>query len=270
MTAQRHETIITELSDGILTITINRPEALNALSPRVIAELRAEVAELMPRLGAGSDWPVRGIILTGAGEKSFVAGADIKQMAGMSRDESFAYTAEAQELTSWLEELPIPVIAAVNGFALGGGCELAMSCDFLYASENAVFGQPEVALGLIPGFGGTVRLQRYVGAAQARELIMTGRKVRAEEAHRIGLVNRVFPDREALLAGARETIALIAAQSPLAVGRAKATIRATAELEPRAGLALECQAFADCFDTEDMREGTAAFTEKRRPGFVGR
>ncbi|MEB4613621.1 enoyl-CoA hydratase/isomerase family protein [Leucobacter sp. M11] len=263
-------TLLLDERDGVLTITVNRPEALNALSPTVIDELRAVIDGVRPRVGEGSDWSLRGIILTGGGEKAFIAGADIKQMSAMDRASADAYTARAQELTSWLEELPIPVVAAVNGFALGGGCELAMACDFVYASENARFGQPEVALGLIPGFGGTVRLQRFVGAAAARELIMTGRRIDAAEAQRLGLVSCVFPTPEALLAGAHAALAEVRAQSPLAVARSKATIRAVELLSPRAGLDAEREAFAACFDSEDMREGTTAFIEKRRPSFTGR
>lgn len=267
---QPPETLLLEEQDGVLTVTVNRPEALNALSPAVIDDLRAVIESVRPRVGEGSEWSLRGIILTGAGEKAFIAGADIKQMAGMDRASADAYTAHAQELTSWLEELPIPVVAAVNGFALGGGCELAMACDFIYASDNARFGQPEVALGLIPGFGGTVRLQRYVGAAAARELIMTGRRIDAAEAARIGLVSRVFASPAELLAGARAALDEVLAQSPLAVARSKATIRAVEQLSPRAGLDVEREAFAASFDTEDMREGTAAFVEKRRAQFTGR
>jgi enoyl-CoA hydratase len=150
-------TLLTELEAGILTVTINRPEALNALSPAVIDELRTVISGVQQDLKSNTTWPVRGIIITGSGEKSFIAGADIKAMSAMTADEAESYTQGAQELTSWLEELPVPVIAAVNGYALGGGCEIALACDFMYASKNASFGQPEVQLGLIPGFGGSVR-----------------------------------------------------------------------------------------------------------------
>ncbi|MFC6236014.1 enoyl-CoA hydratase/isomerase family protein, partial [Leucobacter soli] len=194
------ETLDLEVSEEILTVTISRPEVLNALSPVVIAELRRVFGPLRSELGRADetgrpDWSIRGVILTGAGEKSFVAGADISVMRGMSPAEADAYTAEAQELTSWLETLPVPVVAAVNGFALGGGCEIAMSCDYIFAAETASFGQPEVGLGLIPGFGGCVRLQQLVGVAAARELIFTGRRIDAAEALRLGLVLRVLPDQ---------------------------------------------------------------------------
>lgn len=269
MISATYDTLLTDLDEGILTITINRPEALNALAPAVIAELRDLIEHVQRSTGPGTSWPVRGIVLTGAGEKAFIAGADIKIMSAMSPSEADEYTASAQELTSWLEELPVPVIAAVNGFALGGGCEFAMACDFIYATTSASFGQPEVQLGLIPGFGGTVRLQQYVGAAMARELTVTGRRISADEALRIGLVNRVLPSQDALLEAARETLREVCARSPLAVARAKATIRATATLPTREGLAVELAAFVGMFSTDDMREGTRAFIRKEQPKFSG-
>lgn len=265
-----YETLLTELADGILTITINRPEALNALSPTVITELRDVISHVQQATGPGTDWSVRGVIVTGAGEKSFVAGADIKAMASMTSAEAEEYTRVAQELTSWLEELPVPVIAAVNGFALGGGAEIAMACDFIYASENASFGQPEVQLGLIPGFGGSVRLQQFVGAPMARELIFTGRRIPTDEALRIGLVNRVEPSRDELLAAARETLQSVRDVSPLAVAVAKRAIRDTAHLPTRDGLDNERNAFVGMFNTEDMREGTRAFVAKEKAEFSGR
>ncbi|MBK0418952.1 enoyl-CoA hydratase/isomerase family protein [Leucobacter sp. CSA1] len=266
-------TLELEVRDAVLTVRVHRPEALNALSPEVIAELR-EVFDLLRSLGRADavgdpDWSIRGVILTGSGGRAFVAGADITRMRDMSREEVRAYTRDAQELTVWIETLPVPVVAAVNGFALGGGCELAMACDMIYASENAAFGQPEVALGLIPGFGGCVRLQQYVGIAAARELILTGRRIPAEEAQRIGLVSRVLPDTGALMGAARESIALVAAQSPTAVAAAKRAIRAAQALPTDAGLQIELEAFADRFGTPDMTEGTAAFVEKRTPRFPG-
>jgi len=265
-----YETLLTELDEGILTITVNRPEALNALAPSVISELRDVISHVQRSTGPGTDWAVRGIILTGAGEKSFIAGGDIKAMSAMSPGEADEYTALAQELSTWLEELPVPVIAAVNGFALGGGCEFAMACDFIYATQSASFGQPEVQLGLIPGFGGTVRLQKYVGPAMARELIVTGRRISADEALRIGLVNHLFESKDALLSAARETLREVAARSPLAVARAKATVRATATLPTPEGLRVELGAFVEMFSSEDMREGTRAFIHKEQPHFSGR
>ena len=274
--ALSYETIHLQVRDAILTITIDRPAVLNALSPQVIAELRQVVGELRESLGQPDsesddtpDWSVRGVILTGAGSRAFVAGADIAIMREMSPGQSAQYAEAAQELTVWLETLPVPVIAAVNGFALGGGCELAMAADFIYASENASFGQPEVGLGLIPGFGGCVRLQQYVGIAAARDLIFTGRRIDAFEAEKLGLVAHVFPDTGALHAGAEAAMHLVLQQSPVAVAAAKRTVRAAQSLSTDAGLAIEREAFAGCFGTGDMREGTGAFLEKRPPLFPG-
>ncbi|MBO1900871.1 enoyl-CoA hydratase/isomerase family protein [Leucobacter weissii] len=266
-----------EVAEGLLTVSVHRPEVLNALSPLVIAELREVFSLLRGRIGRSGDgaaddapdWSIRGVILTGSGERSFVAGADISVMRDQSRDEAAAYAADAQELTAWIETLPVPVVAAVNGFALGGGCELAMACDYILASESASFGQPEVALGLIPGFGGCVRLQQYVGIAAARELILTGRRIDAQEARELGLALRVLPDAAALLDAARESLRASAAQSPTAVAAAKRTVRAAQALPTDRGLEIERQAFADRFGTPDMLEGTAAFVEKRRPSFPG-
>lgn len=273
--ALTYETIELHVADAVATVTINRPEVLNALSPQVIAELRQVFGDLRESLGQPGDdgepdWSIRGVIFTGSGSKSFVAGADISVMRTMSPEQSASYSAGAQELTSWIETLPVPVIAAVNGFALGGGCELAMACDYIFASENASFGQPEVALGLIPGFGGCVRLQQYVGIAAARELIFTGRRIDALEAARLGLVAHVFPDTGALHVGAAESLGLIIKNSPVAVAAAKRAVRASQALPTDAGLALEREAFAACFGTGDMIEGTTAFVEKRKPAFPGK
>jgi enoyl-CoA hydratase len=280
MTAAQHlaslecETLTLRLENKILDVTITRPEVLNALSPVVISELREVFGALRERLGTitdeSADWSVRGVMLTGAGARAFVAGADISAMRDMSPAQSREYSAQTQELTSWIETLQVPVIAAVNGFALGGGCELAMACDYIFASENASFGQPEVALGLIPGFGGSVRLTHYVGVAAARELILTGRRIDASEAFRLGLASRVLPDVGALHEAARESLALAAAQSPVAVASAKLTIRNARHLSTEGGLALELDAFAGRFGTPDMLEGTSAFLEKRTPHFSGR
>lgn len=268
------ETLKLTLDDTILTVTIHRPEVLNALSSTVIAELRRVFGELRDALGQtlgdAPDWSVRGVVLTGAGSKAFVAGADISAMQHMSSEQSRAYSAETQELTSWVETLAVPVVAAVNGFALGGGCELALACDYIFASENASFGQPEVALGLIPGFGGTVRLTQYVGIAAARELILTGRRIDSDEALRLGLVSRVLPDTAALHDAAVASLRLAAAQSPTAVASAKHTIGAARHLSTGDGLKVELDAFSARFGTPDMVEGTSAFLEKRRPSFLGK
>lgn len=269
------ETLRLGIADSILTLTIDRPEVLNALSPQVIADLREVFGLLRDGLGQAErggapDWSVRGVVLTGSGPKAFVAGADISVMRTQTPEQARSYTAEAQELTSWIETLAVPVVAAVNGFALGGGCEIAMACDYIFASENASFGQPEVALGLIPGFGGCVRLQQYVGIAAARELILTGRRIDAREAERLGLVLRVLPDTEALLEAAVESLRLASQQAPTAVAAAKRTVRAAQALPTDEGLAVERDAFVARFGTPDMVEGTTAFVEKRRPAFEGR
>ncbi len=269
------DTLELDVEASILTVTVNRPAVLNALSPEVIDELREVFGALRESLGhaddaaASPDWSIRGVMLTGAGERAFVAGADISAMREMSPEESRAYAVRTQELTSWLETLQVPVVAAVNGFALGGGCELAMACDYIFASANASFGQPEVALGLIPGFGGTVRLAQYVGSAAAREMLLTGRRINAEEAERLGLALRVLPDVDALHAAVRENLALAAGQSPAAVARTKLVAREVRPLATDEGLALEADAFAARFGTPDMREGTAAFLEKRKAVFPG-
>ncbi len=272
------ETLDLTVDDALLTVAVDRPAVLNALSPAVISELREVFGALREHLGTPAeedangepDWSIRGVVLTGTGPKAFVAGADISAMHEMSPAQARAYASETQQLTSWIETLPIPVVAAVNGFALGGGCELALACDYIFASENASFGQPEVALGLIPGFGGTVRLSQYIGIAAARELILTGRRIDAAEALRLGLVLRVLPDIDALREAASASLALVVAQSPVAVASAKRTVREARHLPTDEGLRLEAAAFAERFGTPDMLEGTAAFLEKRKPQFPGR
>lgn len=260
-----YETLAVDIREEIMTVTVNRPHALNALSARTLTELRGLLLSL-----AATDPGVRGVILTGSGDRAFIAGADIREMAGMNPDEGEAFGRLGQEVTRLLEDLPKPVVACVNGFALGGGCELAMGCDYIYATSNAVFGQPEVSLGLIPGFGGCVRLQRFVGPGRAREMIYTGRRVDAAEAQRIGLVNRVFATREGMLAAARESLAQIATRSPVAVSISKAAINAANGQPTLAALEIETAAFRQAFTTDDRREGTRAFLEKRSPAFVAR
>ncbi|MEA5455674.1 enoyl-CoA hydratase/isomerase family protein [Sinomonas sp. JGH33] len=282
-----YETLIVEFADGVATVTINRPEALNALSREVIDEL-AKVCDLFSGLGdarredgdganrggAGADddgaWPVRGVILTGAAGKAFVAGADIREMTSMSPDEAVAYARSMHAVTLALEALPVPVIACVDGYALGGGCELALAADFIYASESAQFGQPEVNLGLVPGFGGSVRLPQRIGLGMARELIYTARRLTAHEASSLGLVNGVFPTREQLLAAAAATIREIATKSPTAVAFAKRSINEAVGRTTAEGLDVEANAFRAAFETEDMKEGTEAFVAKRSPVFPGR
>ena len=245
----------------IATITLNRPEALNAFDE---AQLRALLDVLRD---LREDREIRCAILTGAGDRAFAAGADIKRMQAMTPGEFEAFGRLGQSAAMAIEGLPQPVIAAVNGFAMGGGCEMALACDIRLASENAVFAQPEVMLGIPPGWGGTQRLPRLVGAGLAAEMIYTGRRVDAAEAHRIGLVNAVYPG-DRLLPEAKAVAEQIAANSPRAVRAAKAAIGA-AFGETGKGLKLEVELFAACFGTADQREGVAAFVEKRKPSFTG-
>lgn len=249
-------------SDGpVRTLTINRPDKLNALSQEVLGDLSAAI-EAIER-----EDDVRAAVITGAG-KAFVAGADIAAMKDMDEAEARGFGAVGHGVFSTIEHLRFPVIAAVNGFALGGGCELALACDFIYASTKAKFGQPEVNLGIIPGFGGTQRLPRRVGSALARELIYTGKMIDAEEALRIGLVNAVFePDQ--LVPAATQTAAEIASKGPLAVSAAKRLIREGVDVSLPQGNRLEQMAFGEGFASEDQAEGMVAFLEKRAPVFKG-
>lgn len=249
-----------EIDGALATLTIDRQDKLNALNAQVVAELRSAAQEVRTTRG------VRCLIVTGAGEKAFVAGADIAEMKDMRLDQARAFAQAGHEALDALEALPFPVIAAVNGFALGGGCELALACDFVYASEKAKFGQPEVKLGVIPGFGGTQRLLRRVGNAMARELIYTGVVIGADEALRIGLVNRVLPPGE-LSSAARATAATIAQMGPLAIAEAKKVLREGEGRLLRDANALEIDGFAGCFETDDQKEGMSAFLAKRAASF---
>jgi enoyl-CoA hydratase len=250
--------------DGpISTLTIARPEKLNALNPQVVEEIRSAVIEV--RTSA----TVRCLIVTGAGDKAFVAGADIAAMKDLDEAGARSFAEAGHNALAAIEALHVPAIAAVNGFALGGGCELALACDFIYASDKAKFGQPEVKLGVIPGFGGTQRLARRVGIAKARELVYTGTTIGAEEALRIGLANKVVPAAE-LMQAAQETAATIAAMGPLAVHEAKRVLLEGEELPLAQANTLEIAAFARCFRTQDQKEGMTAFLEKRAAHFTAR
>lgn len=246
---------IVEEDIGILTI--NRPKALNALNSALLAEL----TDLLEELHSTS---LRCLIITGAGEKSFVAGADIAEMKDLTPQEAKAFSEAGNKVMELAERLPMPVIAAVNGFALGGGCELALSCDIRICGENAVFGLPEVSLGILPGYGGVQRLSRTIGLAKAKEMVFTARKVKAEEALAIGLADQVVPMAE-LMDKALGMAKKIAGNAPIGVRSAKQVANAGVGLTLADAARLECQAFGDCFATEDQKEGMTAFLEKRRP-----
>lgn len=250
--------------DGAIGIlTVNRPKSLNALDPATLAELAACLETVR------ADDGVRCLILTGAGERAFVAGADISVMVSMSPLEGKKFAALGLGVARGLEELPIPVIAAVNGFALGGGIELALACDLIVAAHTAKFGQPEINLGVIPGFGGTQRLARRIGLPLARELIYTGDVIDAETAQRYGLVNRVVP-AAACLDEAKTLARTLAGKPPVAIRQAKAAINAGSDMDLQNGCRFETEAFALSFSTADRAEGMSAFLEKRTPKFTGK
>ena len=247
-----------ERDDRVAIVTVDRVEAMNALDQPTLAELRDRLAEL------AADAEVHVVVLTGAGDRAFVAGADIKAMAAMDIEQAQAWGALGHETASLLETMPKPTIAAVNGFALGGGCELALACDVRYASTTARLGQPEVSIGIIPGWGGTQRLPRVVGIGVAKELILTGRLVDADESLRIGLVNAVFPPEE-LMEKTMELARTLAAKSPLVLAAIKETTARTFHGD----LGAEAEAFATLFGSDDQSEGMRAFIEKREPRFTG-
>lgn len=244
-------------------ITINRPETLNALNKKTLGELERALTEVEHHD------EVRCVILTGAGEKAFVAGADIAEMKGLTAPEAEEMSRLGHRVMDHIERLPMPVIAAVNGFALGGGLELALACDFIYASENAQLGLPETSLGLIPGFGGTTRLPRRVGVGLAREMIYAARRLKAEDALRAGLVNQVVPAGEVVEAAVKAAEA-IAKNGPYAIALAKRLLRENQDVSPAAANLSEQSAFGLVFGTKDHVEGVAAFLEKRKPTFEGR
>ncbi len=247
--------------DGVALLTIDRQDKLNAISPQVTEEIGQALLEIE------SEAP-RAIIVTGAGERAFVAGADISEMNSMTPLEAKRFAEIGHAAMALLDRSTVPTIAAVNGFALGGGCELALACDIRIAAENALFGFPEVGLGILPGMGGTQRLPRLVGPALAKELIFSARRIDAAEAKEIGLVNRVVAQGEALNA-ARELAAKISANGPVAVRHAKAAANKAFDVDLISGLEYEADQFALLFATEDAREGMGAFVEKRKPQFKG-
>ena len=250
------EFVLFEQKNQIGIITINRPKALNALNSTVLDELN----EVLDSVDLDV---VRCLILTGAGEKSFVAGADIGEMSNLTKAEGEAFGKKGNDVFRKLETFPIPVIAAINGFALGGGCEISMSCDIRICSENAVFGQPEVGLGITPGFGGTQRLARLVSPGMAKQLIYTARNIKADEAYRIGLVNAVYPQDE-LMAQAEKMANGIAKNAPIAVRNCKKAINDGLDVTMDEALVIEEKLFGDCFETEDQRYGMAFFLDKNK------
>ncbi len=251
-----------DYKDEILLVTISREEKMNALNLELISELTQVMQD------AKTDEKVKGIIITGAGHKAFVAGADISEFAGFDSEEGEAMSRDGHALMNSIEQSPKPVLAAVNGYALGGGCELAMACHLRIASENARFGQPEVNLGLIPGYGGTQRLVQLVGKGKALEMLMTGEMVDAQEAHRLGLANAVSEEGK-LLEDAERMLRKILAKAPLAIAKVIDCVNAFYDNQ-RDGFETEIRHFADSFDTMDFKEGSKAFLEKRKAHFIGK
>jgi len=258
-----YTTLLTHLSDGIFTITVNRPEKLNALNKNVIEEL----ADAIDEVNINNE--IKAVIITGNGTKAFVAGADISEFLTLDAEAGRSLVKKGQEeVFSKIENTPKPIIAAVNGFALGGGCELAMACHFRLASSNAKFGQPEVNLGLIPGYGGTQRLTQLIGKGKAMELMMTGNMIDADEAKTLGLVNHVTSS-ENLLGKTTEILQLIITKAPVAIKHIIALTNIAA-IGDKDGLSKEINAFGKLFDTGDVKEGATAFLEKRKPVFTGK
>uniref|UniRef100_UPI004029D74B enoyl-CoA hydratase-related protein n=1 Tax=Acetatifactor sp. TaxID=1872090 RepID=UPI004029D74B len=261
--------ILYEQNGNVATITINREKALNALNSQVLDELNAT-------LDAVDLSTVRCLVITGAGAKSFVAGADIGEMSSLTKAEGEAFGKKGNDVFRKIETFPIPVIAAVNGFALGGGCEISMSCDIRICSDNAVFGQPEVGLGITPGFGGTQRLARLVGAGMAKQMIYTARNIKAADAYRIGLVNEVYSAevdadgnvvksaQEVMLAAAQKMAATIAKNAPIAVRNCKKAINDGLDADMDQAVVIEEKLFGDCFETEDQKYGMAFFLDKNK------
>lgn len=257
-----YQTLLTTIENNVLTITINRPDKLNALNKNVFTDLDNALNDI------GKNQEVKSVIITGAGPKAFVAGADITEFGGFNKNDAMAMAKRGQDIFAKIESCNKPIVAAVNGFALGGGCELSMACHFRIASENAKFGQPEVNLGLIPGYGGTQRLVQLIGKGRALELLMSGNMIDANTALEYGLVNYVVKQEE-LLTKARSILETINSKAPLAVAACIKTANAVYD-ETKNGFDLEINEFGNCFDTEDMKEGTTAFLEKRKASFKGK
>lgn len=258
-----YQFLLLEVDGAVATLTVNSPRTLNALNSVILAELDHALRWL------DDDAAVRAVVLTGAGEKAFVAGADIKEMAAMGAAEAHRFSRTGQRVLLAMDRMRKPVIAAVNGVALGGGLELALACDFIYASAGARFGFPEVTLGVMPGFGGTQTLARLIGPGRAGELICTGKMITAEKAHAWGIVNELFPGDE-LMAGAMATARAIASLAPLAVARAKDALRSGLDMSKEDGFRYEASLFGLLFDSRDQKEGMAAFVEKRQARFEGK
>lgn len=263
-----YQTLLTELSGNTFIITVNRPEKLNALNKTVMDELNQAIDEVY------RNPQIKSAIITGAGPKAFIAGADISEFIGLSKEEGVALSKKGHDIFLKIENCPKPIVAAVNGFALGGGCELAMACHFRLCSDNARFGQPEVNLGLIPGYGGTQRLTQLIGKGKAMELMMSAAMIDAAEALALGLVNYVTPP-DALLPKTREVLQAIESKAPVAIAKIiecvnVAVVSDSSFNNGKSGFDKEQHAFGECFGTEDMKEGTSAFLEKRKANFKGK
>ncbi len=257
------QTVLYTQEGAVGVVTIDRPKALNALNSTVLDELCQAFEAIDPET-------VRCVVITGSGEKSFVAGADIGEMSNLTQGEAEAFGKKGNDLFRMIETFPVPVIAAVNGYALGGGCELALCCDIRICSDNAQFGQPEVGLGITPGFGGTQRLVRAVGPGRAKEMIYTARSIKADDALRVGLVNAVYPQAE-LMPAAMKLAGTIAKNAPIAVRACKKAINEGTQVDMDSAIVIEEKLFGSCFETEDQREGMQAFLEKRKvEGFKNR
>ncbi len=258
-----YKNILVAFEGEIGVLTINRPKALNALNIETLQEIQMGIQEIKDHPG------LKVLILTGAGEKAFVAGADIMEMKGMNCIEALNFSKMGHQALKMIQDLDCPVIAAVNGFALGGGTEMALACDFIYASENAKFGLPEVTLGVFPGFGGTQRLSRLIGKGKSKELIFTGKMISAQEAFQYGMVNKVFP-QASLIEETKKVAAQIAGNGAIGVRLSKMVVNAGFNMDLAEACSLESYAFGISFASEDQKEGMGAFVEKRKPNFKGR